>query len=86
MYMGRRDYRERGESRAKAQHDVLVKSLEKVVRKTEDGNESWKIKLLIFVRGTSGSVNVKTFNYNMQELQVLESKRNVIRQGLSSNS
>ena len=37
----------------------------------EDGNEGWKIKLLIFVGGTSGSVNVKMFNDNMQELQVL---------------
>ena len=27
-----RDYRERGESRAKAQHDILIKSLEKVAR------------------------------------------------------
>jgi hypothetical protein len=61
----RRDYRERGESRAKAQHDVLVKSLEKVAREAEDGNKGWKIKLLIFVGGTRGSVNVKTLNNNM---------------------
>ena len=80
----RRDCRERGASRAKAQHDVLVKSLEKVAREAEDGNEGWKIKLLTFVGGTSGSVNVKTFNDNMQELQVLESKRNAIRNGLVS--
>jgi hypothetical protein len=31
----RQDYRERGESRARAQHDVLVKSLEKVAREAE---------------------------------------------------
>jgi hypothetical protein len=61
----RRDCRERGASRAKAQHDVLVKSLEKVAREAEDGNEGWRIKLLIFVGGTSGSVNVKTLNNNM---------------------
>ena len=31
----RQDYRERGESRARAQHDVLIKSLEKVAGETE---------------------------------------------------
>jgi hypothetical protein len=77
----RRDYRERGESRAKAQHDILIKSLEKVARDADDENEGWKIKLLIFVGGSSGSVNVKTFNDNMQELQVIESRRNAIRKG-----
>jgi hypothetical protein len=35
----RRDYRERGESRAKAQHDILIKSLEKVARDAHDENE-----------------------------------------------
>jgi hypothetical protein len=74
---------ERRESRAKAQHDILIKSLEKVARDADDENEGWKIKLLIFVRGTSRSVNVKTFNENMQELQVIESKRNDIRKGLA---
>jgi hypothetical protein len=79
----RRDYREPGESRAKAQHDILIKSLEKVARDADGENEGWKIKLLIFVEGTSGSVNVKTFNDNMQELQVIESKKNAIRKGLA---
>jgi hypothetical protein len=51
----RRDYRERGESRAKAQHDILIKSLEKVARDADGENEGWKIKLLIFVGGTRGS-------------------------------
>ena len=68
----RRDYRERGESRAKVQRDILIKSLEKVAGDTDGENEGWKIELLIFVGGTSGSVNVKTFNDNMQELQVIE--------------
>jgi hypothetical protein len=77
----RRDYRERGESRAKAQHDILIQSLEKVARDADDENEGWKIKLLIFVGGTSGSVNVKTFNDKLQELQVIESKWNAIRKG-----
>jgi hypothetical protein len=43
----RRDYRERGESRAKAQHDILIQSLEKVARDADEENEGWKIKLLI---------------------------------------
>ena len=34
----RRNYRERGESRARAQHDVLVKSLEKVAGETVGEN------------------------------------------------
>ena len=34
----RRDYRERGESRARAQHDVLIRSLEKVAGEAEGEN------------------------------------------------
>jgi hypothetical protein len=79
----RRDYREQGESRARAQHDVLIKSLERVARDAEGENEGWKIRLIIFVGGTCGSVNVKTFNDNMNELHVIESKRNAIRKGLA---
>jgi len=37
---------------------------------------------MIFVGGTSGSVHVRTFNDNLEELQVIESKRNAIRKGL----
>jgi hypothetical protein len=75
----RRDYREREESRARAQHDILIRSLEKVAGETEGENGGWKIKLIIFVGGTSGSVNAQIFNDNLKELQVLESKRNAIR-------
>ena len=78
----RRDYRERGESRARAQHDILIRSLEKVAGEAEGENGGWKIKLIIFVGGTNGSVNEKIFNDNLKELQVLESKRNAIRKGL----
>ena len=78
----RRDYRERGESRARAQHDVLIRSLEKVAGEAEGENGGWKIKLIIFVGGTSGSVDVQIFSDNLKELQVLESKRNAIRKGL----
>jgi hypothetical protein len=45
-------------------------------------NGGWKIKLIIFVGGTSGSVIVQIFNDNLEEFQVLESKRNAIRKGL----
>jgi hypothetical protein len=71
----RRNYRER-------QHDVLVKSLEKVAGEAVRENSGWKTKLLIFVGGTCGSVHVQTLNDNPRELGVLESKRNTIRRGL----
>jgi hypothetical protein len=78
----RKNYRERGEARARAQHEVLVKSLEKVAGEAVGENSGWKIKLLIFVGGTCGSVHVQTFNDNLRELGVLESKRNAVRKGL----
>ena len=56
----RQDYRERGEARARAQHDILVKSLEKVAGEAVGENSGWKIKLVIFVGGTCGSVHVQT--------------------------
>jgi hypothetical protein len=78
----RQDYRERGEARARAQHDILVKSLEKVAGEAVGENSGWKIKLVVFVGGTCGSVHVQTFNNNLKELGVLESKRHMIRRGL----
>ena len=78
----RRDYRERVESRAMAQHDILVRSLKKVAEDGEGENGVWKIKLIIFVGGTSGSVHAETLNVNLKELKVLESKRNAIGKGL----
>jgi len=76
------DYRERGEARARAQHDILVKSLENVAGEAVGENSGWKIKLVVFVGGTCGSVHVQTFNNNLKELGVLESKRHTIRRGL----
>ena len=70
----RHTYRERGESRARAQHDVLVRSLEKVAEEAEGENRGWKIKLIIFVGVTCGSVHTQTFNNNLKELGVVESK------------
>ena len=40
----RQEYRERGESRARALHDVLVKSLEKVAGEADGESEGWKVK------------------------------------------
>ncbi len=77
----RRDYRERGEARARAQHEVLVKSLEKVAGEAVGENSGWKIKLVVFVGGTCGSVHVQTLNNNLKELGVIESKRNTILLG-----
>ena len=56
----RRDYKERGESRTRAQRDILIKSLERVAKDAEGENGVWKIRLIIFVGGTCGSVNVKS--------------------------
>jgi hypothetical protein len=75
-------YRERGESRARAQHDILMRSLEKVAGEAEGEIRGWKIKLIIFVGGTCGSVHTQTFNDNLKELGVVESKRNIIQKGL----
>ncbi len=77
----RQDYRERGESRARAQHDVLVKSLEEVAKGAEGESAGWTVKLIIFLGGTCGSVHLQTFNNNLKELEVVESKRNAIRKG-----
>jgi hypothetical protein len=76
------DYQEPWEARARAQHDILVKSLEKVAGEAVGENSGWKIKLVVFVGGTCGSVHVQTFNNNLKELGVLESKRHTIRRGL----
>ena len=78
----RQDYQEPWEARARAQHDILVKSLEKVAGEAVGENSGWKIKLVVFVGGTCGSVHVQTFNNNLKELGVLESKRHTIRRGL----
>ena len=72
----------RGESRARAQHNILVRSLGKVAGEAEGENRRWKIKLIIFVVDTCGSVHTQTFNNNLQELGVVESKQNTIQKGL----
>ena len=59
-----------------------MRSLEKVAEEAEGENRGWKIKLIIFVGGTCGSVHMQTFNNTLKELWVVESKRNTIRKGL----
>jgi hypothetical protein len=41
-----------------AQHDILIRSLERVAGDAKDEDGGWKIKLIIFVGGTSGSGHV----------------------------
>jgi hypothetical protein len=62
----RRNYRERGEARARAQHDVLVKSLEKVAGEAVGENSGWKIKLLNI--GMLARCNLSPYLYNIDNL------------------
>ena len=57
------------------------KSLDTVAKEAKGENAGWTIKLIILVGGTCGSIHVQTFNSNLKELGVLESKRNTIRRG-----
>ena len=50
-------------------------------KETESEGERWKVKLIVFVGGTCGSVHVQSFNDNLKELGVVESKRGAIRKG-----
>ena len=72
----RRDYRERGEYVAMAQHDILVRSLKNVAEDAEGENGGWKIKVIIFVGGTSGSGHVQnlfmTISRNFRSLNQKE--------------
>jgi hypothetical protein len=70
----RNTYQERGKSRARAQHDILVRRLEKVAEEAEGENRGWKIKLIIFVGDTCGSVHTQTFSSNLKTLGVVKSK------------
>jgi hypothetical protein len=54
----------------------------KVAEDAEGENGGWKIKLILFVGSTSGSVHAETLNDNLKELHVIESKRNAIRNAL----
>jgi hypothetical protein len=51
-----------------AQNDILVRSLKKVEEDAEGENGRWKINLIIFVGGTSGSVHAQTLNDSLKEI------------------
>jgi hypothetical protein len=42
-----------------------------VAGEADGENERWKVKLIIFVDGTCGSVHAQTFNNNLKELGVV---------------
>ena len=44
--------------------------------------KTWKVKQIVFVGGTCGSIHVESFNGNMKALGVLESKWDPIRKKL----
>ena len=44
--------------------------------------KTWKVKQIVFVGGTCGSIHVESFNRNMKALGVLESKWDPIRKKL----
>ena len=78
----RRNYRSRAEARAAEQHDVLIKSLKEVFQNRFGRRVVWDAKLITFVGGTCGSVNVDKFNEHLEELQVSKGKHRAIRKGL----
>jgi hypothetical protein len=67
----REEYEVRAKARAEKQYEDLVQGLLRVGRKQDQG---WTAKQITFVGGTCGSVNVASFEENLKELQVLESK------------
>ena len=67
----REEYEEGARVRAEKQYEDLVQGLLRVGSKQDQG---WTAKQITFVGGTRGSVNVTSFEENLKELQVLESK------------
>ena len=60
----------------------MVGALTEVGRDNADMGRQWKVKLLTFVGGTCGSVHKEDLLENLEELQVLKSKWNGIRERL----
>ena len=67
----REEYEEGARVRSESQYEDLVQGLLRVGSKQGQG---WTAKQVTFVGGTCGSVNVTSFEENLKELQVLESK------------
>ena len=76
----REEYEEGARVRAEKQYEDLVQGLLRVGRKQ---NQGWTAKQITFVGGTCGSVNVTSFEENLKELQVLESKWGKMRADLA---
>ena len=68
------NYRERAEERAEKQYCSLVRGLEVAGR-----SAGWTAQQIIFVGGTCGSVQTKSFAASMAQLQVATSHREAIR-------
>ena len=76
----REEYEEGARVRAEKQYEDLVQGLLRVGRKQDQG---WTAKQITFVGGTCESVNVTSFEENLKELQVLESKWGKMRADLA---
>ena len=68
---------ERATAVAQEQYTSLLTGLQAVGQV-----KGWKVRQIVFVGGTCGSVHVGSFNTNMKALGVLESKWDPIRQKL----
>jgi hypothetical protein len=75
----RADFEKKATVRAEQQYEDVVGALTEVGR---DMGRKWKVKLLTFVGGTCGSVHKEHLEENLEELQVLKSKWNGIRESL----
>lgn len=64
-----KNYRKRGETSEGT--EVFVRSLEHAAKETYE-DECWKIRLIVFVGGTSGSVYAKTFSESLKEIQFID--------------
>ena len=60
---------------------MLIKSLKEAFQKTFGRLDGWDAKLITFVGGTGGSVDVNKFNAHLEELQVSKEKHSTIRKG-----
>jgi hypothetical protein len=75
----RADFEKKATVRAEQQYEDVVGALTEVGR---DMGRQWAVKLLTFVGGTYGSVHKEHLEKNLEELQVLKSKWNGIREKL----
>jgi hypothetical protein len=71
------NYEERATAVAQEKYKSLLAGLQAVGQV-----KGWKLKQIVFVGGTFGSIHVESFNRNMKALGVLESKWDHIRKKL----